>query len=125
MNKYVRLHILEASKYNRKSYFKIKVTIVFLLLGALVLLSSCTSTPIVDSRGKSSANIKGDMNRFHDDLYTCRDLVKDETNFVLEQGKIVYNLLRFKVLWLSPKAQTRQDLINNCLEGRGYNVLNK
>jgi len=125
MNKYVRLHILEASKYNRKSYFKIKVTIVFLLLGGLVLLSSCTSTPIVDSRGKSSANIKGDMNRFHDDLFTCRDLVKDETNFLLEHGKIVYNLLRFKVLWLSPKAQTRQDLINNCLEGRGYNVLNK
>jgi len=125
MNKYVRLHILEASKYNRKSYFKIKVTIVFLLLGRLVLLSSCSSTPIVDSRGKSSANIKGDMNRFHDDLYTCRDLVKDETNFVLEHGKIIYNLLRFKVLWLSPKAQTRQDLINNCLEGRGYNVLNK
>ena len=125
MNKYVRLHILEASKYNRKSYFKIKVTIVFLLLGGLVLLSSCTSTPIVDSRGKSSANIKGDMNRFHDDLYTCRDLVKDETNFVLKHGKIIYNLLRFKVLWLSPKAQTRQDLINNCLEGRGYNVLNK
>jgi len=125
MNKYVRLHILEASKYNRKSFFKIKVTIVFLLLVGLVLLSSCSSTPIVDSRGKSSANIKGDMNRFHDDLYTCRDLVKDETNFVLEHGKIIYNLLRFKVLWLSPKAQTRQDLINNCLEGRGYNVLNK
>ena len=125
MNKYVRLHILEASKYNRKSYFKIKITIVFLLLGGLVLLSSCSSTPIVDSRGKSSANIKGDMNRYHDDLFTCRDLVKDETNFVLEQGKIVYNLLRFKVLWLSPKAQTRRDLINNCLEGRGYNVLNK
>ena len=125
MNKYVRLHILQASKYNRKSYFKIKVTIVFLLLCGLVLLSSCSNKPIVDSRGKSSANIKGDMNRFHDDLYTCRDLVKDETNFVLEQGKIVYNLLRFKVLWLSPKAQTRRDLINNCLEGRGYNVLNK
>ena len=125
MNKYVRLHILHASKYNRKSYTKIKIATVFLLLALLVLLSSCSSTPIVDSRGKSSANIKGDMNRFHDDLFTCRDLVKDETNFVLEQGKIVYNLLRFKVLWLSPKAQTRQDLINNCLEGRGYNVLNK
>jgi len=125
MNKYVRLHILEASKYNRKSYFKIKVIILFLLFGGLVLLSSCTSTPIVDSRGKSSTNIKGDMNRYHDDLFTCRDLVKDETNFLLEHGKIVYNLLRFKVLWLSPKAQTRQDLINNCLEGRGYNVLNK
>lgn len=95
------------------------------VLALLVALGACSTTPIVDSRGKSSANIKGDMNRFHDDLFTCRDLVKDETNFVLEQGKIVYNLLRFKVLWLSPKAQTRRDLINNCLEGRGYNVLNK
>jgi|TARA_R100001480_G_scaffold11705_3_gene20403 hypothetical protein len=95
------------------------------LLSIVAVLSSCSSTPIVDSRGKSSANIKGDMNRYHDDLYTCKSIVEDETNFVLEQGKIVYNLLRFKVLWLSPKAQTRQDLVNNCLEGRGYNVLNK
>ena len=95
------------------------------LLAILVALSSCSSTPIVDSRGKSSANIKGDMNRYHADLYTCKSIVEDETNFVLEKGKIVYNLLRFKVLWLSPKAQTRQDLVNNCLEGRGYNVLNK
>ena len=98
---------------------------VFSTFTLLVALGACSTTPIVDSRGKSSANIKGDMNRYHDDLFTCRDLVKDETNFVLEQGKIVYNLLRFKVLWLSPKAQTRRDLINNCLEGRGYNVLNK
>lgn len=125
MNKYVRLHILQASKYNRKSYTKIKIAVILLLLGLIASVSSCSTAPIVDSRGKSSANIKGDMNRYHDDLYTCRDLVKDETNFVLEQGKIVYNLLRFKVLWLSPKAQTRRDLINNCLEGRGYNVLNK
>lgn len=98
---------------------------VFSTFTLLVVLGACSTAPIVDSRGKSSANIKGDMNRYHDDLFTCRDLVKDETNFVLEQGKIVYNLLRFKVLWLSPKAQTRRDLINNCLEGRGYNVLNK
>jgi hypothetical protein len=102
-----------------------KICKAFSICTLLVALGACSTTPIVDSRGKSSANIKGDMNRYHDDLFTCRDLVKDETNFVLEQGKIVYNLLRFKVLWLSPKAQTRRDLINNCLEGRGYNVLNK
>ena len=102
-----------------------KIFKVFSICTLLVAVSSCSTTPIVDSRGKSSANIKGDMNRYHDDLYTCKSIVEDETNFVLEQGKIVYNLLRFKVLWLSPKAQTRQDLINNCLEGRGYNVLNK
>jgi len=97
----------------------------FLPLIVVLALSSCSTTPIVDSRGKSSANLKGDMNRYHDDLFTCKSLVEEETNYLLEQGKIVYNMLRFKVLWLSPKAQTRQNLINNCLEGRGYNVLNK
>ena len=97
----------------------------YLPLIVVLALSSCSTTPIVDSRGKSSANLKGDMNRYHDDLFTCKSLVEEETNFLLEQGKIVYNMLRFKVLWLSPKAQTRQNLINNCLEGRGYNVLNK
>jgi hypothetical protein len=102
-----------------------KIMNKFLPLIVVLALSSCSSTPIVDSRGKSSANLKGDMNRYHDDLFTCKSLVEEETNFLLEQGKIVYNMLRFKVLWLSPKAQTRQNLINNCLEGRGYNVLNK
>ena len=86
---------------------------------------SCSSSPIVDSRGKSSANINGDMNRYHDDYYTCESLVYDNTNIVLDKTKTVYNNLRWRILWLSPKLQTRQDLINNCLEGRGYNVLNK
>ena len=95
------------------------------ILIVLVALGGCSSTPIVDSRGKSSANLKGDMNRYHDDLFTCKDLVADQTNMLWNGSKIVYNMLRFKVLWLSPKAQTNQDLINNCLEGRGYSVLNK
>lgn len=102
-----------------------KVLIIILLLTLGLFLSGCSSTPIVDSRGKSSANIDGDMNRYHDDYYTCESLVKDNTNVVLDQAKSLYNGLRWRVLWLSPKIQTRQDLINNCLEGRGYNVLNK
>ena len=65
------------------------------------------------------------MNRYHDDYYTCVSLVEDNTNVVLDNAKSLYNGLRWRVLWLSPKIQTRQDLINNCLEGRGYNVLNK
>ncbi len=102
-----------------------KVLMIMLLLTLGLFLSGCSSTPIVDSRGKSSANIDGDMNRYHDDYYTCQSLVKDNTNVVLDQAKSLYNGLRWRVLWLSPKIQTRQDLINNCLEGRGYNVLNK
>ena len=90
-----------------------------------MLLANCSTAPIVDSRGKSSANIEGNAERYHDDYYTCKSLVNDNTNVVLDKGKTIYNTLRWRVLWLSPKIDTRQDLINNCLEGRGYNVLNK
>ena len=125
MNKYLKIHIEQATVYKKNIYPIKNIIIVLSLVGILLILASCSSTPIVDSRGKSSANIKGDMNRFHDDLFTCKDLVADQTNPLWNVGKIVYNTLRFKVLWLSPKAQTNQDLINNCLEGRGYSVLNK
>ena len=97
----------------------------FFMLSIMGALSSCSSMPIVDSRGKSSANIKGDMNRFHDDYYTCKSLVQDQTSYVWDKSKAVYNGLRWRVLWLSPKANTRKDFVNRCLEGRGYNVINK
>ena len=103
----------------------LKVTMVLLLLCAIALLAGCSTTPIVDSRGKSSANIDGDMNRYHDDYYTCKSIVEDNTNGFVDKSKVLYNGLRWRVLWLSPKLETRQDLINNCLTGRGYNVINK
>ena len=128
MNRHILRHILKSTPkrytfWNTNLRFKILVICLAGLL--LICLSSCSTKPIVDSRGKSSANIEGDMNRYHDDLYTCEALVKDETSLLVEAGKIVYNSLRWRVLWLSPKLQTRQDYINNCLEGRGYNVVNK
>ena len=91
----------------------------------MLVIGGCSTMPIVDSRGKSSANIKGDMNRFHDDYYTCKSLVEDQTSYVWDKSKVVYNNLRWRVLWLSPKANTRKDFVNRCLEGRGYNVINK
>ena len=101
-----------------------KSKLIFTLLSA-VFIGGCSTMPIVDSRGKSSANIKGDMNRFHDDYYTCKSLVEDQTSYVWDKSKAVYNNLRWRVLWLSPKVNTRRDFINRCLEGRGYNVINK
>ena len=101
-----------------------KSKLIFTLL-SVVVIGGCSSMPIVDSRGKSSANIKGDMNRFHDDYYTCKSLVEDQTSYVWDKSKAVYNNLRWRVLWLSPKVNTRRDFINRCLEGRGYNVINK
>ena len=79
----------------------------------------------MDSRGKSSANIEGNAERYHDDYYTCKSLVEDNTNGLSDKTKVLYNGFRWRVLWLSPKLKTRQDYINACLEGRGYNVINK
>ena len=112
---------------NKKNYFRLvlKVLTVLLLLCGVIILSGCSTTPIVDSRGKSSANIEGSAERYHDDYYTCKSLVEDNTNAFVDKSKVVYNGLRWRVLWLSPKLDTRQDLINVCLEGRGYNVINK
>ena len=101
-----------------------KSKLIFTLL-SVAIVSGCSTMPIVDSRGKSSANIKGDMNRFHDDYYTCKSLVEDQTSYVFDKSKVVYNNIRWRVLWLSPKAKTRKDFVNRCLEGRGYNVINK
>ena len=101
-----------------------KSKLIFTLL-SIAFIGGCSTMPIVDSRGKSSANIQGDMNRFHDDYYTCKSLVEDQTSYVWDKSKAVYNNLRWRVLWLSPKVNTRKDFINRCLEGRGYNVINK
>ena len=116
--------ILPKKKTNYKSIFRVSMVLLLLICGA-VFLAGCSTTPIVDSRGKSSANIDGTAERYHDDYYTCVSIVDDNTNAFVDTSKVVYNKLRWRVLWLSPKLQTKQDLVNNCLEGRGYSVLNK
>ena len=116
--------ILPKKKTNYKSIFRVSMVLLLLICGA-VFLAGCSTTPIVDSRGKSSANIEGTAERYHDDYYTCVSIVDDNTNDFVDTSKVVYNKLRWRVLWLSPKLQTKQDLVNNCLEGRGYYVLNK
>jgi len=93
---------------------------IFIFLG----LASCsTYEPLVDSRGKSSANLQGDMNRYHDDLYTCQQLVDENTNDFIDTSKVVYNKFRWRVLWLSPKLDTSKDYVKNCMAGRGYSII--
>ena len=93
---------------------------IFIFLG----MASCTSyEPLVDSRGKSSANLQGDMNRYHDDLYTCQQLVEENTNDFIDTSKVVYNKFRWRVLWLSPKLETSKDYVKNCMAGRGYSII--
>ena len=116
--------ILPKEKPRYRWLFRVSMILLLLICGA-VFLAGCSTTPIVDSRGKSSANIEGTAERYHDDYYTCVSIVDDNTNAFVDTSKVVYNKLRWRVLWLSPKLQTKRDLVNNCLEGRGYSVLNK
>ena len=93
---------------------------IFIFLG----MASCSSyEPLVDSKGKSSANLQGDMNNYHDDLFTCQQLVKNNTNEFVDTTRVVYNNFRWRVLWLSPKLKTSKDYITNCMAGRGYSII--
>ena len=97
---------------------------IILMIMLVMFITSCSVKPIIDSRGKSSANIQGDMNRYHDDYYTCVSIAEDNTNLVWETTKKVYNISRVKLLWLPPKAiDKKATIIKSCLEGRGYSVL--
>ena len=98
---------------------------VFLLLIFLMCISGCSSyTPLLDDRGKSSANIDGDADRQFDDLSTCRMIADDNTNEFINGSKVVYNKMRWRILWLSPKLHTKNDIVNKCMEGRGHSILN-
>jgi len=97
-----------------------------ILIFTALILSACSTNyePLVDSRGKSSANLDSSMDRYHDDLETCRAIADDNTNEFINGSKVVYNKLRWRVLWLSPELKTKKDIVNNCMKGRGYSVLN-
>lgn len=97
-----------------------------ILIFTALILSACSTNyePLVDSRGKSSANLESSMDRYHDDLETCRAIADDNSNEFINGSKVVYNKLRWRVLWLSPELKTKKDIVNNCMKGRGYSVLN-
>ena len=99
-----------------------KIIIFFIAL----TLSACSTnyTPLVDSKGKSSAKLNSSMNNYHDDLETCRAIADDNTNDFINGSKVVYNKMRWRILWLSPKLHTKNDIVDKCMEGRGYSILN-
>lgn len=104
------------------NWYKLFFWIVMILM--FMALAGCSHyEPLVDSRGKSSANLDSSMDRYHDDLYTCQQLVDTNTNDFVNAGRVVYNNFRWRVLWLSPKLETSKDYINNCMAGRGYSII--
>lgn len=72
----------------------------------LIILTSCTYTPISDSRGNQGEKIAF---RYNDDLQTCRDIASENT-FVWIPDKLEYEYKR---------------LINTCMRNRGHSILSK
>lgn len=60
------------------------------------------------------------------DLQHCKALAKDNTNSLVESGKVVYNVWwRASTLWLSDKLEYKYPKIyRNCMNNRGHSVVN-
>ena len=97
-----------------------------IILFIALTLSACWTnyTPLVDSKGKSSAKLNSSMNNYQDDLETCRAIADDNTNDFINGSKVFYNKMRWRLLWLSPELKTKKNIVNNCMKGRGYSILN-
>ena len=65
------------------------------------------------------------VDKIQEEINKAKEKLEKDLKPLIDIGKTIYNNLRWRVLWLSPKLKTRTDLLNNCLEGRGYNVINK
>lgn len=107
---------------------RLKKTTMLSVLILTILTTNCTTfKPIVDTKGRSGTFDSSRAEELTDDLQSCEYQAKANTNPVLEISKKSYNLLlRPKLLWLSPKAEDKyKQFTVNCLEGRGFSVLNK
>lgn len=90
----------------------------------LLLLASCTYTPISDSRGNNGKEV---AYRFNDDLQTCRAIADENTSDALEATKVVYNwYVRPSLLWLPDKWEyDYKQMVNTCMTNRGHSILSK
>jgi len=101
--------------------------LILVLVASLTLLQGCARNyqPIVDSKGMTGAYSKSRANEITDDIRNCKDLGKENTSAIVENGKIIYNVWwRASTLWLSDKAENKyKAIVKNCLEGRNHKVV--
>lgn len=101
--------------------------VVLFMVLSLTLLSGCARNykPIVDSKGMTGAYSKSRADEITDDIRNCKNLGKENTSAIIENGKIVYNVWwRASTMWLSAKAQNKyKEIVKNCLEGRNHKVV--
>tara|TARA_A100001015_G_C14950454_1_gene696516 strand:- start:427 stop:726 length:300 start_codon:yes stop_codon:yes gene_type:complete len=88
----------------------------------LILLASCTYSPVSDSRGNQGEKV---AYRFNDDLQTCRSIAKENTSNVIEASKVVYNwYVRPSLLFFPDKWEySYKRMVNKCMTNRGHSIL--
>ncbi len=86
-----------------------------LLFISIIVLSSCSYKPVVDTAGRSGTFNENKAHEITDDLHLCKKLAKNHTSLI---GNIFY--------WIgSPEAETEyQSIYRKCLTNRGHSVLN-
>jgi len=102
-----------------------KMMIVIVL--SLTLLQGCaTYKPIVDTAGRSGTFNETKAKEITNDLQHCKALAKENTNTLVESGKVVYNVWwRESSLWLADKLEYNYPKIyRNCVKNRGHSVVN-
>ena len=102
-----------------------KMMIVIVL--SLTLLQGCaTYKPIVDTAGRSGTFNETKAKEITNDLMLCKKLAKDNTNTLVESGKVIYNVWwRASSLWLADKIEYKYPKIyRNCMNNRGHSIVN-
>ena len=67
---------------------------MIVIVASLTLLQGCARNyqPIVDSKGMTGAYSNSRASEITDDIKRCKDLGKENTSAVVENGKIIYNV---------------------------------
>jgi hypothetical protein len=86
------------------------------------MLTSCSYQPIIDSRGNKGDEV---AYRMTDDLLSCKEIAKQNTNDVLEGFKVVHNwYVRPSLLFLPDKMEYNyKPMVDKCMTLRGHAVL--
>ena len=101
---------------------------MIVIVASLTLLQGCARNyqPIVDSKGMTGAYSNSRASEITDDIDRCKNLGKENTSAVVENGKIIYNVWwRASTLWLADKLEYNYPKIyRNCMNNRGHSVVN-
>lgn len=91
----------------------------------ILLLSSCTYSPVVDTGGRSGTFPESKAGNVTNDILLCKQLAKENTNVLKESYAYFHNYyVRIGTLFLAPKMEYEYKQIQqNCLTNRGHSLL--